>query len=223
MGKIKAVIFDLDGTLINSIYDLADSVNYVLSKYSYPTRQTDEYYYLVGNGALKLIERALPKEVSTTSLALKLREDFITYYRQHSLDKTVLYDGIKQTLDAIKLQNIKTAVVTNKPHAQAQSIADHFLKGYFEQVCGQQDNMKIKPDPAATLFVMEKLGVKPSECLFVGDSGVDMQTGVNSGAIPVGVLWGFRTKQELEQNGAKYIISKPYELLNIIGEINERK
>lgn len=222
MSKIKAVIFDLDGTLINSVYDLADAVNYALGKHSYPLRKTEEFYYFVGDGALKMIERALPKENASTQLALKLREDFIEYYKDHSRDKTVLYDGIRQTLDDLKSMGIKLAVVTNKPDSQTQIIINHFLKDYFAQVHGNTDNIKTKPDPELTLSVMSKMNVKPDECIFIGDSGVDMQTGINSGALPVGVLWGFRTKEELEENGAKYIISKPDELLKIIGDINER-
>ncbi len=212
---IKAVLFDLDGTLINSLDDLADAVNYSLSIQNLPTHETEKYKYFVGDGMRKLIERALPEDMRDSETIDKTLSVFLTYYKAHSLDKTAPYCGIPELLNALKCRGIITAVITNKADAVAKSIVKHFF-GEGLSAYGQREGVPTKPDPTLTRIAMKDLGVEPSECLFVGDSGMDMAVAVNSGAVPVGVIWGFRTAEELRQNGAKYLIDTPAALLKLL-------
>ena len=208
---IKAVLFDLDGTLINSLDDLADSVNFALNLQGYPTHETEKFKYFVGNGMRKLIERASPENSDID----KTLEIFMARYKEHSLDKTAPYKDIYELLEKLNQKGIATAVVTNKAEPNAKAISKHFF-GDSLAVYGQREGVKTKPDPELTFIAMGDLGVKPEECLFVGDSGMDMAVGVNSGSVPVGVTWGFRTAEELKENGAKHLIHSPLELLELI-------
>lgn len=208
---IKAVLFDLDGTLVNSLDDLADSVNFALAQMGYPTHETEKYKYFVGNGMKKLIKRATDDNADRQ----RVYEIFMERYRTHSLQKTAPYEDIHKLLSALADRGIKTAVVTNKAEKNAREISMHFFGGALS-VYGQREGVPTKPDPTLTLIAIKELGVEPYECLFVGDSGMDMAVGVNSGAVPVGVTWGFRKREELLENGAKHIIDKPLELLELI-------
>ena len=195
----KALIFDLDGTLLNTIDDLGDSANHILCKLGFPTHTIDEYKYFVGNGIPKLIERCLPPD------------------RQE--DKTAPYDGIPELLRSAREKGMKLGVITNKAHDIAQQVVPHFLGGgVFDYIRGLDNRIKAKPCPDGALDVAEKLGVQPCEVLYIGDSGVDMQTAVNAGFTSCGVLWGFRTEKELRDNGAKYIARKPADILEIISK-----
>lgn len=214
---VKAVLFDLDGTLINSIDDLADSVNHTLGALGYPTHETEKYKYFIGNGMRKLIERALG--VSETEVVDRVLEKFMAYYREHSLDKTRPYDGVTELLDALTKKGIISVIVTNKAHAAAVKIGKHFF-GDNIKVYGQREGVPTKPDPAIVNLVLDELRLHKSECIFVGDSGMDMAVGVNSGVTPVGVSWGFRTKDELWDNGASFIADTPAELLKIVEKLN---
>ena len=213
--SFKALIFDLDGTLLNTIDDLGDSANHVLCKLGFPTHTTDEYKYFVGNGIPKLIERCLPQdkqEYKEQALVM-----FKEYYALHSEDKTAAYDGIPELLKFARERGMKLGVITNKAHDIAQQVVPHFLgDGVFDYIRGLDDKIKAKPCPDGALDVADKLGVNPSEVLYIGDSGVDMQTAVNAGFIPCGVLWGFRTENELRDNGAKYIAHEPSDILEIL-------
>lgn len=216
MGRFDTVIFDLDGTLINTLDDLADSANYMLQHYGYPQFPVDDYKYKVGNGIRKLVERSLPEEHRTDSEIDEAFNIFMTYYSEHSLDKTKPYDGIEQLLHDLRQKGIKIGVVTNKAHSAAVKILDELLPDCFDCIYGQHEGVPTKPDPTSTLTVMSKLGTTPEHCIFAGDSSVDVQTACNSGAYAVGVLWGFRTKEELLENGAKTIIATPDELLALL-------
>ncbi len=220
MAKIKAVLFDLDGTLINTLDDLAASVNYALNRHGFAAHPTEAFRYFVGDGALKMVERALPESARDKQTLDKMMESFLEHYTVHSQDKTAAYDGIETTLQALRSLNIKMAVVTNKPDAAAQALIADMFAGLFDTAVGQRDGVPTKPDPAMPLCVMQELGVAPEECLFVGDSGVDILTGVNSGAYPVGVLWGFRDEAELVENGARSIVSKPEEILEVLADLS---
>lgn len=217
---IKAVLFDLDGTLVNSLYDLADASNYALTVKGYPTHETEKYKYFVGNGMPNLMERILPSEERSAEKINELLDIFLGYYKEHYLDKTVVYEGIIPLLKALKAQGITVGVVSNKADGMTQLIIEKLLDGYFDIVQGKLEGFLPKPDPALTLLVMSKLGVKPDECIFVGDSGMDAALGVNCGAVPVGALWGFRTKEELIENGAEYTIDNPLTLLDILKDKN---
>ena len=213
--KFKAVIFDLDGTLLNTLDDLADSANHVLCELGFPTHDTDAYKYFVGNGIPKLIERCLPKDKQEYhGKALSM---FSEYYAAHSKDKTAPYEDIPKLLGELCDRGLLLGVITNKAHDIAVGVVeDYFGKGIFGCIRGLDSSIKAKPDPLGALSVAEKLGVRPDEVLYIGDSGVDMQTAENAGFISLGVLWGFRTKEELLKSGAKYIAEKPLDILNFI-------
>ena len=212
----KAVIFDLDGTLLNTIDDLGDSVNYVLKKHNYPTFSIEEYKYKVGNGMRKLIERSLPKSEQTDEKIEQILAEFMAYYSEHKMDKTAPYDNIEQLLKTLKQKGVKTAVVTNKAHISAKPLMDEVFPDLFDAVIGQKEGVPTKPDPTSVFAVMKELGVSADECLYLGDSGVDMQTAKNAGIFGIGVLWGFRKADELIENGAKKLIGKPQELLELL-------
>ncbi len=213
---IKAVLFDLDGTLVNSLEDLANSTNYALSKYSFPIHETEKYKYFVGDGMQKLIERALPESERGDDTRQKVFDCFLSHYREHYCDKTTVYDGIGELIAQLKYKGIKMAVVSNKAEEMALTVVNKVFGNVFDIVCGKQEGYPAKPDASLTLKVINDLNVVPSECLFVGDSGMDMQAAVNSGCRGIGVLWGFRAKEELLSNGADYIIENPSELMEII-------
>ena len=218
---IKAVLFDLDGTLVNSLEDLAASTNYALAKFGFPTKKIEEFKYFVGDGIPKLIERVLPENSRDNDTHSKILKTFMNHYRLHYADNTTVYYGINEVLQELKSQNIKIAVISNKAQEMASAVVKKLLGDGFDIVCGKKAEYPAKPEPALTLKIIDKLGVNPSECVIVGDSGIDCKTAVNAGCIGVGVLWGFRTKAELLENGANYIANNPQDIVSIIKEINK--
>ena len=217
---IKAVLFDLDGTLVDTLEDLADAVNFALSKYGFPTHELHKFNYFVGNGMKNLIERSLPEEGVDEETFQKVFDAFYNYYSVHYLDKTYVYSGFEEVLNTLKIKGIKLAVVSNKRHEMTEAIIDKQLVGYFDAVTGQRPDYPVKPDPTLALKIIDDLGATPAECVFVGDSGSDAVTARNIGCKGVGVLWGFRTEEELLENGAHYIAKEPKDILNIIEAIN---
>ncbi len=217
---IKAILFDLDGTLVNSLEDLADSTNFALKQNDFPTHETEEFKYFLGDGMKKLIFRALPADKRDEETVLDTLKIFMNRYREHYMDKTIPYGGIVSLLKEIKKLGIKTAVVSNKAQEMALMVANKLLGDNFEIICGKQENFPTKPDPALTLEVISELGVAPNECLFVGDSGMDMKVAKNAGCVAVGVLWGFRKEDELTENGANYVINNPNLILKILENEN---
>ena len=217
---IKAVIFDLDGTLVNSLEDLAISTNYALNLFGFPIHETDKYKYFIGDGMQKLIERVLPEDNRDSETKTKVFDAFINYYSKHYLDKTVAYEGIHNVIKTLKQDGIKIAVVSNKADKMAKIVVEKIFGDIFDFVVGKRDGYPTKPDPKLTLEVIDILGVKPEDCAFVGDSGMDMAASVNAGCIGIGALWGFRTKEELQSNGADYVAQQPLEIIDIIKEID---
>lgn len=218
---IKAVLFDLDGTLVNSLSDLAASTNFALTKFGFPTHETDKFRFFVGDGMAKLIERALPEDKRDKSTVSHTLEVFMAHYREHFVDKTLPYDGIVSLIDDLK--NYKLAVISNKAQEMATVVTEKLLGNKFEIICGKREEYPPKPDPTLTLKIISELSVKPDECVFIGDSGMDMAVAKNSGCVAIGVIWGFRSEEELLLNGADYIAKKPAEILEIIKEINNEK
>ena len=218
---IKAVLFDLDGTLVNSLSDLANSTNYALKKFGFPTHETEKFKYFVGDGMPKLIERVLPMEHRDADTHAKVLECFMNHYREHYVDETIVYDGIKELIRDLKEKGFKLAVISNKAQEMALTVTNKLLDDVFDIVCGKQEGYPAKPDPALTLKVIRELGVLPSECAFIGDSGMDMAVAKNAKCLPIGVLWGFREMKELSDYGADYVVNSPFEILQIIGEVNE--
>ena len=213
---IKAIFFDLDGTLADSLKDLADATNYAIGTFGYPAREVEQYKYYAGDGMPKMIERALPDIPDKPQAVQAVLPVFLKYYGEHYCDNTLPYRGAVELIDALRLRGLKVAVVTNKAQEMADKVVSKLYGNRFDLILGKREGIPAKPDPTAALIAMDMLGVKPEECVFVGDSKMDVMTGVNSGAYPVGVLWGFRERSELTDGGAKSIISAPEELLDII-------
>ncbi len=216
---IKAVLFDLDGTLVDSIPDLSEAVNNAITKFGFKKRERSEFNMFVGDGFVKMILRAVNHKADEETLE-KLKKEFEDYYNVHYCDKTVAYDGIAELVSALREKGIKTAVITNKNDDISKIIVNKYFGDVFDVICGKADDIPAKPDPTGTLRTMQKLCVKPDECIFIGDSGVDVLTGSRSGAVAVGETWGYRDETELKQNGARFIIHSPMELLKLIDNLN---
>lgn len=215
--KYKAVIFDLDGTLLDTLEDLADSVNRVLDDRGLPIHPTEAYRQFIGSGAAMLVSRALPREKRNEKLETDCLDEFRKVYSSNWNKKTRPYEGIPALLDALIAKDIKMAVLTNKPQNFAELCVQEFLSGWeFAEVCGQREGVPMKPHPAGPQEIARSFNIPPEECLFLGDSGVDMITAVNAGMFPVGALWGFRSEKELRESGADRIIDKPMELLELL-------
>ena len=207
---IRAVIFDLDGTLLNTLDDLADSANFSLSQRGYPVHETERYKIFVGNGTNNLMERILPEDKRTPEELACLLDIFVERYAAHSLDKTRPYDGIAELLRALEARKIKTAVVSNKPDPDTKHVIFHsFGEGTFDVVAGGGAGFPLKPDPALTIHALSSMGVLARDAIFAGDTIMDMQTAKRAGCVAVGVTWGFRTRDELLKNGADHIIDAP--------------
>lgn len=217
---IELVIFDLDGTLLNTIEDLAASTNYALEKQGYPTHDLSSYRFFVGNGINKLIERALPEEVRSEEKVLELRADFVAYYEGHSADLTAPYKGIPELLSVLKQKGLKMAVASNKYQVATEFLVEKYFGEYeFDVVLGQRDGIQPKPDPTIVYDILKLTGVEVSKVLYVGDSGVDMQTAKVANLCSVGVSWGFRPVVELEAFDPDYIVDHPHEINQIIESV----
>lgn len=215
---IKLVIFDLDGTLLNTLEDLADSCNYILEKHGFTTHPLDSYRFFVGNGISKLIERAVPEDKRNSELIEQLRKEFISYYSKHAEDKTAPYDGIIDLLTELESNGIKLAVASNKFMAGTQALVKKYFNNInFVSVFGQRDGVPVKPDPQIIYDIMEESGISDEEeILYVGDTGTDMKTCNNARIKGIGVLWGFRSEAELRENGASYIVEKTSEIKELV-------
>ena len=214
----KLVLFDLDGTLINSIDDLADSTNYALQQCGLPLHTVDEYKYFVGNSVDPLIRRALPEEEKENQeLFDRVKKIYLSYYAAHSKDKTRPYPGISDLLSRCNKAGVLVAVVSNKPDdITADVVRYYFPQIHFAATMGPKEGIPKKPDPAGVREVLRITGIALEDALYVGDTWVDMQTAQNSGVQSCGVLWGFRTRQELVENHADFIAANAAELAEII-------
>lgn len=213
---IKSIIFDLDGTLLNTIEDLANACNYALTVLGYETHEVEKYKTFVGNGRYKLVERILPEDSRNSKNIEKALELFDDYYEKHMIDMTRPYDGIMSMLDNLIDKGINIAVVSNKPHEFATEVVKKYFGDKFKVVYGHMKNTKEKPDPWAVLEVIREFNVDKDECLYIGDSEVDINTAKNAGVKSVGVEWGFRGRGELEAEGATYIVENPEQILEIL-------
>ncbi len=213
----KLVIFDLDGTLLNTIADLAASTNYALQQYGYPVHEEKAYNYFVGNGINKLFERALPEEYRTQENILKIRSCFVPYYDVHNADLSVPYPGIPELLNSLQARGVKLAVASNKYQSATEKLVHHFFPDiHFVSILGQRDGIPAKPDAGIVTDSLLAAGVTDDEALYVGDSNVDMQTAQNAGVDAVGVAWGFRPVSELEAYHPKHIAHKAGDILSYI-------
>lgn len=205
-------IFDLDGTLIDSIGDLASSCNYALRKYGMGEYSVDEVRMMVGNGVKKLMERATPDGLANP-LFDEVYACFRQHYMVHNLDTTRPYPGITETLAALKGRGKNLAVVSNKFYAATQELVTHFFGDLIHVAIGEREDIRKKPAPDTVMEAMRQLGVGADECVYIGDSDVDIDTARNSGMPCISVLWGFRSKEFLLEHGASRLISSPRELL----------
>lgn len=211
----RYVIFDLDGTLLNTLEDLAEAGNHALKAFGFPTYETEKYRYFVGNGIPVLIKRICPEGCSPDTLE-KVREAFSEYYGPHCTDNTAPYGGIEDMLSELKKAGVTVGVVTNKDHDFSQKLVNDYFGDKIGMVCGRRDGIPKKPDPYSVNYLIERFGAEKKDVLYVGDSNVDMETAINAGVDSCGVLWGFRTEKELSDSGARYIAADAGELLRII-------
>lgn len=211
------VIFDLDGTLLDTIKDLAISTNKALERHHFKTHPIEDYKYFVGDGINKLIERALPKEHRDNQTIDKVKKVFVDYYNKHLTEYTKPYEGVMELLSQLQVKNKYLAIVSNKPDEQTQLLVKECLKGVpFIYVTGNKPGILHKPDPYALYEAIHRVGVSKEEVLYVGDSGVDMQTANNAKVTGVGVTWGFRTREELMLNGAYAIVDEPGSIMALL-------
>lgn len=214
----KLCIFDLDGTLINSLFDLADAMNYALERNGFPTHEREKYRFMVGSGISVLADRAMvvPGGTDEGKKAAVLA-DFNSYYTKNCLNLTVPYDGITDMLKELEARGICCAVLSNKPDAFVGKIIDALFIGYpFAAVWGKRKEYPRKPDPASVRAMLSSLGTEEKDCLYIGDSNIDMQTAKNAGITAVGVSWGFRPVSELRESGADFIAQAPADILKYL-------
>ena len=213
----KLIIFDLDGTLINTIADLGACTNYALEKLGYPTHDIESYKFRVGNGINNLFRRSLPEGEKTDENVLRVRREFIPYYNAHNTDLSRPYPGMVELLEALQTEGILLAVASNKyQEATTKIIGELYPSIRFSAVLGQREGINIKPDPQIVFDILQATGFDKADVLYVGDSGVDMQTGFNAGVETCGVTWGFRPRTELEPFHPQHIVDSVEELRQII-------
>lgn len=211
---INTLIFDLDGTLVDSIEDLANATNYILKEDHLPLHDLTEYRLFVGNGVDKLLERALPKEKKNQVQAYRKRFD--KYYKDHCLDHTKPYPHMKQLINQLHEKGYQLAVVTNKPKINAVTIVNSLFPGQFSYIFGNTPYQPKKPHPCLTQLAMQLLDANKNETLYIGDSDVDIETAKNAKIKSVGCTWGFRGRKELEKAGAHYLVDEPMEILELL-------
>lgn len=214
---LKAFIFDLDGTLIDSLADIAASINRMLEARGYPAcKDAGIFKQMVGDGMEKLVERALPETARSEELIRICTEEYRAFYDLHWQEQTLPYPQILEVLAALKAKGLKLGVISNKAHRFTVPMTEHFFgSDCFELILGQRAEVPRKPDPAGAYEAAASLGLRPEECAYVGDSGIDMAFAKSSGMVGIGVDWGFRSVEELREHGAVHVISKPGELLEI--------
>jgi len=209
------IIFDLDGTLLNTLGDLADASNFALAKFGYPTHPEEQYRTFVGNGIPKLIERILPEGTSAEERK-RVHAEFSEYYALHKADRTAPYPGISELLAELRSRGITAVCNTNKAHTYSVDLLGGFFGDLLAEVSGDSGKFPRKPAPDAALYFAEKYKCENAKPLYVGDSSVDMQTAQNAGIDACGVLWGFRTRKELEQFSPKFIAENTAQLRKYI-------
>ena len=212
MKHYDTVIFDLDGTLLNTLEDLTDSVNYAMDRYGFPAHTIDEVRRFVGNGLKKLMERALPSDVTDEQFQ-KVFEDFCVHYGENCANKTCPYAGIPELLDELNAQGMKIAIVSNKGDFAVQQLRDLYFKGKIKVAIGEKTGIRRKPAPDTAFEAMKRLGSDSAHSVYVGDSDVDIETAKNAGLSCISVTWGFRDRAFLEAHGAQYFADTPEDIL----------
>lgn len=214
--KYKGIIFDLDGTLVNSLEDISDAMNIVLTNLNYPTHTYDTYQYFIGSGLRNLVSKALPVSNNSEDQIETCFETMVAEYRKICTLKTKPYTGIVELLDNLTSQNIKLAVFSNKADELTKKIANEIFPDYFDTAVGLSTEALKKPNPHEAVSISKSWNLKPEEIMFVGDSDIDMLTAKNANMFPVGVSWGYRTEEELKNSGAKVVLNNASELIEIL-------
>ena len=213
----QLIIFDLDGTLLNTIGDLAVGCDHMLSLRGLPTHSYEEYCTFVGNGIMRLVERALPEELRTEEYVKAARRDFVEFYIDNIDNHTVSYEGMVELVEQLQTKGAKLAVASNKFQAGTEKLIRKFFPTIeWVEICGNREGVPLKPDTALVDMIIEKAGVERKNCTMVGDSAVDIQTARNAAIRSVGVSWGFRSREELEQAGADHIADTVEELTTLL-------
>ena len=215
MANYKAALFDLDGTLLDTLDDLADSMNAALKHLDCPTHDVSAYKYFVGDGLDRLVQRVLPKK--KLHLASQCTNAMLSEYHRRWADKTKPYKNIPELLSSLSEKNITLTILSNKPHEFTCKTVSRFLSQWsFKKIYGARPDVPKKPDPSGAIIITEELGIPADQFLYLGDTNTDMQTAKDAGMFPVGVLWGFRQADELQAAGAKLLLNDPLELLNLL-------
>lgn len=213
----QLVIFDLDGTLLNTIRDLGEAANYALRSFGYPEHALASYPFFVGNGVSRLLERVLPDGEKSAENVTRLRERFMEYYDEHNTDYTEPYPGIPEMLDELRAMDVNLAVASNKYQTAVEKLIHHFFPNVeWAAIEGQKENVPVKPDPSIVFEILGKVPTPKSDVLYVGDSGVDMETARRACVESVGVDWGFRPVKELREYHAENIVSIPSAIIQIV-------
>lgn len=213
----SAVVFDLDGTLLDSLADIAHAANEVLVELGMPPHELDAYRYLVGEGVKVLFERAVPAEKREPAWIDRCVAGFRRTYERHWNQRSRPYEGIAELLDGLVQRGKRLAVLSNKPQEFTERCVREFFAAWpFDLVLGQREGIPRKPDPAGAIEIARRWNLAPAACLYLGDTSIDMQTAVRAGMHAVGVLWGFRPRQELEEHGAAAIVAHPREVLTLV-------
>ncbi len=213
----KLIIFDLDGTLIDSLPDIAHNVNLALEKFGYKKREYSEIMNFIGNGARRLVKDCMGRGVTDGEVdeCLKFYNEL---YTNSGSPKTGLFDGVAQMLKRVKQSGYKISILTNKPQITTDNVYDNYLKQFeFDMVVGQSDKIKCKPNKEGAEFIMKTLDVRPENCYFIGDGETDVLTAINAGVNAISVLWGYRSKAQLEEAGGKIFVQTPLEILSVLG------
>ena len=213
--RYKLAIFDLDGTILDTLEDLADAVNYALKEYGYPQRTLEEVRRFVGNGIRKLIERAVPAGLTEEDIS-KVHQTFSAFYQEHCADKTRPYKGILPLLERLREAGCLTAVVSNKADVAVQPLCQQYYDGLFDFAVGEREGIRRKPAPDAVQEVLRRLRVDAGEAVYIGDSEVDIQTAANAGLDSIIVTWGFRDRAYPESQGGKRFVDRPEEIEEIV-------
>jgi phosphoglycolate phosphatase len=213
----RALLFDLDGTLLDTLRDIAESVNTVLIHYGHKTHDIDAYRYFVGDGSVNLAWRALPETSRNNNTVNAVVQAIDEEYNRRWAAHTTPYKGIPEMLDALTSRGLIKCILSNKSQKFTEMTVARFLPHWhFDMVVGAQPGIRLKPDPAAALSIARQLDIKTDDFLYVGDTATDMKTAIAAGMFPVGALWGFRTAAELKAAGAKYLLQSPFDILSFI-------
>lgn len=210
--KYKLAIFDMDGTILNTLDDLADALNFALNKSGFPARTLDEVKSFVGNGIRKLVERGVPANATVEQIDAVFA-DFSAYYKLHCADKTKAYSGITELIEKLREKGVKTAVVSNKADFAVQDLCKQYFEGLFDVAIGEKSGIRKKPFPDSVDAVLNELSVSRDDAVYIGDSDVDIKTAENAAMNCISVCWGFRSREFLVKSGASLIVSDADELL----------